>query len=155
MARPVKWRRVENLPQYKYFKPANIPACELEENVLKVEELEAIRLRDLEALDQESCAEKMKVSRQTFQRIYNDAKKKVADSLINGKAISIKGGNYTRNICVLVCEKCGYQWENRVEDLGKYEQEKSSCPQCGSENTTCHEPKTGRFCGRRCRHRGI
>ncbi len=114
MPRPVKWRRIENLPEYEYFVPVNVSNCELKENIIKVEELEAIRLKDLEGLDQETCAKKMEVSRQTFQRIYNEAKMKIADSLVNGKAIRIKGGNYTQNICVFICEKCGTKWENRV-----------------------------------------
>lgn len=65
-----------------------------EEIVLSVEEVEAIRLSDLEAMDQDACAESMQVSRGTFQRIINDGRKKLADALVNGKTIRIEGGNY-------------------------------------------------------------
>ncbi|AST56635.1 DNA-binding protein [Thermoanaerobacterium thermosaccharolyticum] len=66
----------------------------LNEVVLTVEEFEAIRLKDLEGLEQEECAEKMKVSRPTFFRIIISAREKVADALVNGKAIKVEGGNY-------------------------------------------------------------
>jgi uncharacterized protein len=69
MARPLKCRRVSYFPQTKYFKPAGIPIKNLEEVCLSIEELEAIRLKDLESLEQEQGAEKMNISRPTFQRI--------------------------------------------------------------------------------------
>ena len=82
------------MPGVTYFKPAGIPLKMLEENCLSVEEIETIRLRDLEHLEQQQCAEKMNVSRPTFQRVLASARKKVADSLIAGKALRIDGGNY-------------------------------------------------------------
>ena len=69
MPRPPKCRRVEQFPGVTYFKPPGIPVSELTEVVLTVEEFESIRLRDLEGLEQEECAEKMAVSRPTFHRI--------------------------------------------------------------------------------------
>ncbi|RKD32981.1 DUF134 domain-containing protein [Thermohalobacter berrensis] len=153
MPRPVKWRRVEIIPEYKHFKPSNIPACELEENILKIEELEAVRLKDLEGLDQESCAERMAISRQTFQRIYNSAKKKIADSLVNGKAIRIRGGNYTRNLCTIKCNECGNEWESRVEDIEENQNNEKICPECGSTDLYCKEKENNRYCRHRCRRR--
>lgn len=94
MSRPFKCRRVCFMPGVTYFKPAGAPLRTLEENCLSVEEIEAIRLRDLEHLEQQQCAEKMNVSRPTFQRVLASARKKVADSLIAGKALRIDGGNY-------------------------------------------------------------
>lgn len=67
---------------------------QLEDIAVYYEEIEAIRLKDYLGLEQEECANVMKVSRQTFQRILADARKKIADALINGKAIKIQGGNY-------------------------------------------------------------
>ncbi len=151
MARPMKWRRVEHIPKVKYFIPAGIERRNLEENVLKIEELEAIRLRDLEKLEQEECAKSMKISRQTFQRIYNEAKRKIADSLINGKAIRVEGGHYTQNICKLSCKSCGYIWKERIEEL---EKETKICPKCGAQDYNCVEEQSTGFCGRRCRRRG-
>lgn len=94
MPRPRKCCQVDSLPGFTYFKPARIPMSELEENQLTIEELEAIRLRDIEDLDQEACAAKMNISRATFQRVLASARKKIADSLLNGKAIKISGGNF-------------------------------------------------------------
>jgi len=94
MPRPVKWRRVAFVPDVTYFKPAGIPMRILDEIRLTVEEAEAIRLKDLEALEQEDGAERMNISRPTFQRVLAAGRKKVADALLNGKAIRIEGGNY-------------------------------------------------------------
>ncbi|TDA68340.1 MAG: DUF134 domain-containing protein [Clostridia bacterium] len=94
MPRPPKCRRVEFLPQHTYFKPAGIPLRELEEVVLAVEEVEALRLKDLEGLEQEECAERMQVSRPTFQRILVGARQKVSRALVEGKAIRVEGGTF-------------------------------------------------------------
>ncbi len=145
MPRPVKWRRVEFLPQNNYFVPLGKPKCELEEVILKVEELEAMRLKDIEGLMQEECAERMKVSRQTFQNIIDEARKKVAVALTEGKAINISGGNYTMNICSFRCLSC----ENIFE--ANYENEKRVCPKCSSEEIVCLKKEMFCFkgCGRR------
>ncbi len=94
MPRPVKWRRVAFLPETTYFKPAGIPLRVLEEVRLSVEEVEAIRLKDMEGLEQEQGAEKMNVSRPTFQRVLSSARQKIAEALLQGKAIRIDGGNF-------------------------------------------------------------
>ena len=94
MPRPPKERRVEQIPEIKYFKPSGIPARELEEVVLTMEEVEAIRLKDQEELTQQECADKMHVSRATFQRVLKEARKKIADAMIDGKAIRFEGGDY-------------------------------------------------------------
>ena len=67
--------------------------CELEELELKVEELEAMRLKDIEGLSQEECAQQMEISRQTFQNILDLAREKIAKALVEGKAIRIGGGD--------------------------------------------------------------
>jgi len=94
MSRPLKCRRVSFLPDVSYFKPAGIPLRALEEVRLSVEEAEAIRLKDLEGLEQEQGAERMNISRPTFQRVLASARQKIAYALLNGKAIRIEGGNY-------------------------------------------------------------
>lgn len=94
MARPPKVRRVEFVPHATYFKPAGIPAKELEEIVLTVEEVEAMRLKDVEKLDQESCAASMHISRATFQRILTSAREKTSNAIIDGKALRVSGGTY-------------------------------------------------------------
>ena len=94
MSRPCKCRRVAFMPGVTYFKPAGIPLRSLEEVLLSVEEAEAIRLKDLEGLEQAEAARKMDISRPTFQRILASARRKIADVILNGKAIRIEGGNF-------------------------------------------------------------
>lgn len=94
MPRPRKRRRVEFEPDSIYFKPRGAPLRELEEIELKVEELEAIRLKDKENLGQEEAAEKMEVSRSTFARTLKQAREKICDCLLEGKSLKVEGGNY-------------------------------------------------------------
>jgi predicted DNA-binding protein (UPF0251 family) len=94
MPRPLKCRRVAFLPNVTYFKPAGILLKALEEVQLSVEEAEAIRLKDLEGLEQEEGAERMNISRPTFQRVLASARQKMADALLHGKAIRIEGGSF-------------------------------------------------------------
>lgn len=95
MPRNPKRRRVSFLPHCTFFKPAGIPLKQLQEEHILVEELEAIRLKDLEGLEQEACAERMGISRPTFQRVILSARQKLARALVEGKAIRIEGGNYS------------------------------------------------------------
>lgn len=88
--RPKKCRHICGEPIATYFKPRGIPMEELDEVILGHDEFEAIRLGDLEGLYQEEAAEKMKVSRQTFGRIIESAHKKIAQALVNGKALKIE-----------------------------------------------------------------
>ncbi len=100
MGRPVKWRRVSDLPMIRHFSPEEIAGIEpAGENYLLVEEYEAIRLKDYLGLEQEECAEHMQVSRATFQRILGSARSKIADSLIHGKGILITGGHFGCKPC--------------------------------------------------------
>jgi predicted DNA-binding protein (UPF0251 family) len=92
MPRPRHCRRVWQLPEANYYKPRGIPLSVLEEVTLTVDEFEAIRLADLEGLYQADAAEKMNISRQTLGRILESAHKKIADALVHGKALLIKGG---------------------------------------------------------------
>ncbi|HPF43351.1 MAG TPA: DUF134 domain-containing protein [Syntrophomonadaceae bacterium] len=94
MSREAKCRRVAFIPPVKAFKPMGIPASSMEEIVLKVEEAEAIRLKNHLNLGQEECAQMMMISRPTFQRILGEAYAKIADALSNGKGIRIEGGSY-------------------------------------------------------------
>lgn len=89
MTRPKKYRNIKCDPAAHYFKPRAIPLCELEEVVLEADELESLRLADHIGLSHEEAAEKMDISRATFGRIVGKARGKVADALLNGKAIKI------------------------------------------------------------------
>jgi predicted DNA-binding protein (UPF0251 family) len=90
MSRPKKNRCVRCRPEVTYFKPRGIPLVALEELSITMDEIETIRLADYEGLYHEDAARKMKISRQTFGRILNEAHKKIAESLLKGKALNIE-----------------------------------------------------------------
>jgi len=92
MPRPCRCRRIRCNPDTNYFKPRGIPLDSLEQVNLTLDELEAIRLADFNGLYQEDAAKKMNISRQTFGNIINSAHKKIADALLNAKALKIEGG---------------------------------------------------------------
>ncbi len=154
MVRPTKWRKVEFIPEKQVFCPAQTSSGKPGENVLRIEELEAIRLKDLEGLEQEECAARMEVSRPTFQRILSNARLKVADSLTNAKAIRIEGGNYTRNICPVRCLDCGRQWEESYENFEQVLQGDYKCPECGSIRIVCDRREKKKFCRGNCHRHG-
>jgi predicted DNA-binding protein (UPF0251 family) len=105
MPRPPNCRRIEAQPGVCIFRPAGVPACRLEWLKLTLDEFEALRLADLEGLHQEKAAARMKVSRQTFGRIVENARRKVAQVLHSGMALSIEGG--TVRTTARRCPGCG------------------------------------------------
>jgi len=115
------------MPGVTYFKPAGIPLKDLVEIRLSVEEAEALRLKELEGLEQEQGAEKMNISRQTFQRILATARQKVVDALLNGKAIRIEGGNFEISSRRFYCAN-GHEWQNSIESVE--ESIPQLCPVC-------------------------
>ncbi len=94
MARPPKCRIVDREPSVTYFKPRGIPLRDLEEVTLTVEGAEALRLSEIEGLDQDAASERMGISRQTFGRILAEARKTVAIAVVEGLGLRIEGGNY-------------------------------------------------------------
>ncbi len=90
MVRPRLCRNVKFNPQVNYFKPQGIPVRCLEVVQMSLEEMEALRLKNLEGLEQTEAAKKMNTSQSTFARILASANQKTADALINGKAIRIE-----------------------------------------------------------------
>ena len=108
MARPRRCRRISSEPDYKSFIPDGIPCGE--QIVLTLDEFEVIRLIDLKGLTHEQCGKQMEISRTTVTEIYQNARRKIADSIINGKILQIAGGDYrlcdgSSGVC---CQKsCG------------------------------------------------
>jgi len=94
MPRPRIRRRVCFEPNVVYFKPAGIRLIDLEESVLTIDELEALRLSDFNGLSQDEAAKEMGISQPTFHRTISSARKKLVDAIINGKAIRIKTYNF-------------------------------------------------------------
>ena len=104
MPRPRKWRKVCCLPERDLFGPLNAPLNPKHYVIMSVDEYETIRLIDLEGFTQEESAKQMSIARTTVQRIYNDARKKLAESLVNGKVLRIEGGDY--QLCNGLEESC-------------------------------------------------
>jgi predicted DNA-binding protein (UPF0251 family)/DNA-directed RNA polymerase subunit RPC12/RpoP len=131
MPRPKNSRWVCCEPSVNYFKPRGIPITELERISLAVDELEAIRLKDLQLLEQERAATTMNISQPTFHRILESAYKKVADALVNGKAIRIEGGDYLvrEGARLFKCYDCRNEWQ---EPYGT--ERPARCPKCNSRN---------------------
>ena len=146
MPRPPKWRRVGFVPPVTHFKPVGIPLHILEAVRLSVEEAEAIRLRDLEGLEQEACAEGMRVSRPTFHRVLDSARKKLADALINGKAIRVEGGNFEMAERRFRCADDGYEWNMPFEAM--VGSTPPVCPECHGLNVAPIGPPFGTGGGR-------
>lgn len=105
MPRPCKRRRVCALPRCGRFGPMEQTAGERQAVTMALDEFESIRLIDLEGLTQEQCAERMGVARTTAQAIYNSARIKLAECLVNQKELTIKGGNYV--LCDGSAQGCG------------------------------------------------
>ncbi len=100
--------------------------------VLGIEELEAIRLKDMCGLDQFECASQMGLSRPTFQRLLQTARSKMASALVEGRTIIIRGGNYIEKRRSFECTECKHTWdEGTFSENGKRGYE-ISCPRCGS-----------------------
>jgi predicted DNA-binding protein (UPF0251 family) len=153
MGRPKNCRRVGFLPGSRYFKPRGVPLSVLEEVILTVDEFEAVRLADFEGLYQEQAAEKMDVSRQTFGRIIEAGRKKVAEALVKGKALKIEGGEIEMpEMRRFRCHDCQHPWELPY-GIGR----PSECPCCKSGNIhraqedRGHGSGLGREQGRCCR----
>ncbi len=105
LPRPRKWRKVCCLPENSLFGPLKVAYVKEQVVVMNIEEYETIRLIDLQGFTQEEAAEQMKIARTTVQRIYNDARKKLAESLVNSKVIKIEGGDY--EVCNGLEPYCG------------------------------------------------
>ena len=157
MPRPCKCRRIHGNPVANYFKPRGIPLSALEEVNLTIDEFEAIRLANWEGMYQEESAKKMNISRQTFGNIIDSAHRKIADSLVNAKALRIKGGVVQMNERYFICYGCKNEW-SLPYGTGRPQE----CPKCKS--TDIHRApqdrgwaRQGRFGHRRraCRRRSI
>ena len=105
MPRPIKWRKVCSLPESNKFGPLDLNVGGEHCVKMTVDEYEAIRLIDLEGFTQEECARQMNVARTTVQGIYAEARKKIAQSLVNGKILLIEGGEY--RLCEGLGNGCG------------------------------------------------
>lgn len=129
MPRPTKPRWVEVEPASAWFAPTHGPARAHTVVELAVDELEALRLKDVEGLPQEECAAHMNLSQSSFQRLLAGARAKVASALVRGEALRIGGGHYVK---VGMGCRCGHRWRS-CDGAGTQDDGRSGCcPSCGS-----------------------
>ena len=137
MPRPKKCRRIGFVPKYNSYGPVG-SKNNLSPISIQLDELEAIRLKDLEKLDQVDAACLMGVSRQTFQNILESAREKIALSLLNGNTIIIEGGHIILNSCTAICSDCGESYNMQKKEWH------GQCEKCGSTNLYC--PQKNKKC---------
>jgi len=125
MPRPFKNRKINGSFNSDCYKPNGIPLSMLASIELSVDELEALRLADLGNMYQDAAAGEMGVSRQTFGNIIKSARKKVADAIINGKALKIVSRGLSYSSSIRSCRGCGIIWRKAVE-------KQAACPSCKS-----------------------
>lgn len=126
MPRPKHLRIIHSPPIMRGYKPFGIPRCEMKTLTLLYDEYEAVRLLDYQGLNQEQAAERMNVSRPTLTRIYDNARKTIADAFVNGKMILIEGGDVNFDKQWFRCKKC-YKLVAGLENHIKCRNCKSFC----------------------------
>jgi predicted DNA-binding protein (UPF0251 family) len=128
MPRTEKDRIVHTPPLFSEFKPIGVPVHELLNVILTLDEFEAFRLADYIGLSHAEGAEEMGVSRSTFTRLIEKSRKKVADFIIEGRVLSIDGGNVHFRNNIIRCQDCGQMFKTTIH------KEVSECPHCHSTN---------------------
>ena len=128
MARPQSDRLVHEPPLFSGFKPIGVRGQDLGQILLKLDEFEALRLADQVGLSHAEAAEEMEISRSTFTRLIEKARKKIADFIIQGKILTIEGGSIHFRNNILKCQGCGHMFKtNMVNSI-------TECPACHSGN---------------------
>jgi predicted DNA-binding protein (UPF0251 family) len=128
MPRPEKERKVHEPPVFSRFKPMGIQGQYLQQTILTLDEYEAFRLSDNNGLSHAEGAEEMEISRSTFTRLIEKARKKIADLIINGKMMIIEGGNIHFRTNIIRCHSCGHMFNITIGiDINE-------CPSCHSKD---------------------
>ena len=139
MPRPKRIRKVDSPPYYRGFRPIGV-MNEGPPVVLNYEEYESIRLSDFELLGQVDASKVMDVSRPTFARIYESARRKIAQALVSGSPIIFEGGKVYFNSDWYVCKSCGCLFDHPQKD-----QEVTCCALCGSSEIEQFQGKRESF----------
>ena len=136
MPRPKRIGRIFFNPDTTYFKPIGIPLLNIQDIILTKEELEAIRLIDYKSKSQTKVAKEMKISQPTLSRLLTSARKKIADALVNGKAIKIQGGVYKmvtrRGGAGFGGRRIGVGGRGRMGGIAAGPSGECVCPKCGA-----------------------
>ena len=128
MSRPQKERIVHKPPLFTEFKPTGIARKYLQQTSLSLDEYEALRLADYNGLSHNEAADEMEISRSTFTRLIEQARKKIANFIIKGESLIIEGGNIHFRNNIIKCSDCGYMFNININT--KF----SQCPECNSVN---------------------
>lgn len=128
MPRPKNNRIVHEPPLFSAFKPIGIRAAATEQISLSLDEFEALRLADQLGHSHAEAADEMEISRSTFTRLIEQARKKIADFLILGKFLVIEGGNVHFRKNLIRCQDCGHMFNINFKDSI------NTCPSCHSGN---------------------
>lgn len=126
MPRPKKERIVHTPPFFTEFKPLGVPAKNLESCQLTLDEYEAFRLADHIGLSHDEASEEMEISRSTFTRLIEKARKKIAELVVEGKLLTIEGGNIHFRENIIRCKSCEHMFKIN------FNQSLDACPECGS-----------------------
>lgn len=145
MSRPKKERIVHEPPRFVRFKPAGVRCQVGAELILSLDEYEAIRLADHQGLDHAQASEEMEISRSTFTRLIEKARKKLAALIVEGREVIIEGGNIHFRGNLVKCMACGLMFKTNFEN------NINKCPSCESENLLDLAGGFGH--GRCCGHR--
>lgn len=128
MPRPKNNRIVHQPPIFTEFKPLGVKAYKLGEISLSLDEYEAFRLADYLALSHAEAADEMEISRPTFSRLIEQARKKIAEFIIDGKMLTIEGGNIHFRKNIIKCNSCGHMFNTDFSNIT------NKCPACDSDN---------------------
>ena len=130
MPRPQFNRIVHEPPLFSSFKPIGVRGHDLEQIILTLDEFEAFRLADQLGLSHALAANEMEISRSTFSRLIEKARKKVADFIILGRTLTIGGGTVHFRVNIIQCRDCGHMFKIN------FEQNITECPTCHSKRIT-------------------
>ena len=128
MPRPKSERIVFKPPLFTEFKQIGVAGRSLKQIQLSLDELEAVRLADYVGLSHEEASEEMEISRSTFSRLIEKARKKIADFIVKGKLLTIEGGNIHFRNNIIRCMNCGYMFKTNIDASF------TECPECKSTN---------------------
>ena len=127
MPRPKFNRIVNEPPLYSHFKPTGVKGQDVKQIVLSLDEFEAFRLADQMGYSHAQAADEMEISRSTFSRLIEKARRKIADFIILGGVLTIKGGSVHFRMNILQCRDCGNMFKVQ------FDHKVSECPECHSE----------------------
>ena len=128
MPRPQDNRIVHEPPLFSEFKPLGVRGRNLEQILLTLDEFEAFRLADFAGLSHAEAADEMEISRSTFTRLIEKARKKIADFIIQGKLLTIEGGSIHFRNNIIHCQNCGHMFKTSIDNAI------TECPACHSNN---------------------